>query len=317
MRVTAIVPVLNAIRFLPRTIPSILDAAQNTEGIEIICIDNGSTDGSLEYLLALANEGLRVHQRVGVSISALRNFGAELARGEFFSFLDADCAIAKPYFDEALSVLLSTQAAATGCEYDVPSDPHWIEATWHELHYIGRVRQVEYLNAGNFFISRKAFQQIGGFREDLRTGEDAELGQRLTRSGYRILAAPKVAAVHLGNPKSVREFYRRNVWHGLGMFGTVSLQQVDKPTTMMMAHLLLTVCSLVFLVVAPFSWPLRILVALVLQILIPTVTVAYRVSRAGSTTNFVRGVGLYWLYYWARLEALIRIVVGENSKYAK
>ncbi len=317
VRVTAIVPVLNAIRFLPRTIPSVLEAARTTRDIEIICIDNGSTDGSFEYLLALANEGLCVHQRVGVSISALRNFGAELAHGEFLSFLDADCSIAKNYFDEALSVLHSTQAAATGYKFDLPMDPHWIETTWHKLHSIDGPHEVKYLNGGNFFISRKVFQEIGGFREELRTGEDAELGQRLTHSRYRIVAAPNVAAVHLGNPKSVRDFYRRNVWHGLGMFGTVNLQQVDKPTAMMMVHLLATIGGLIFLVAAPFGWPVRALIASVLQFLVPTVTVAYRVRRSGRATHLVKGIGLYWIYYWARLEALVRIIVRGNKNYAK
>ena len=48
MRITVVVPVLNASRFLPRTVPTVLEAARNTEGAEIIYVDNGSTDGSYE-----------------------------------------------------------------------------------------------------------------------------------------------------------------------------------------------------------------------------------------------------------------------------
>jgi glycosyltransferase involved in cell wall biosynthesis len=323
-RITVIVPVLNAARFLPQTIPCLVEAARNTGNVAVLCVDNGSTDGSQEYLESLADMGVEVQslQRAPEAASrnlsaAARNFAARRTNGQFLSFLDADCVVGRNYFNEALSVLESTGAAATGCETAIPSEPHWIEATWHDLHYVGREREVHYLNSANFFISRQAFEGVGGFRDDLPSGADAEIGQRLTNAGYRIHESPAVGVIHLGNPKSVREFYRRNVWHATGMLGTVNWHQIDKPTAMMTAHLLATISGLVFLFAGPFSLPVRFVIALLLQLAVPGITVAYRVSQTGRARYLVEGIGLYWLYYWARIHALALLAFGRGHRFVR
>jgi glycosyltransferase involved in cell wall biosynthesis len=324
VRITVVVPVLNAMRFLPETLASLLAAAKRTDGVELVFVDNGSTDRSDQYLASRAGNGM-VFERLERDpdaptrnlSAAARNFGAKRARGEFLSFIDADCIIAGNYFTEALEVLQSTGADATGCETEAPRQPHWIEATWHALHYVGRDREVHYLNSANFFISRRTFEEIGGFREDLPSGADAEIGQRLVSRGYRIYESPRVAAIHLGNPKTVRDFYRRNVWHALGMFGTVNRRRVDKPTAMMILHLLASIAGLAVLAVGNMSWAMRILAALMLQTLVPLVTVAYRARQTGDASRVFHGVVLYWLYYWARIQALALVLLGKSHRYGK
>lgn len=323
-RITVVVPVLNAMRFLPRTIPRLLEAARNTQGVDVLCVDNGSTDGSHEYLKSLRSSGVQVQslERAPDAATrnlsaAARNFGAHRTRGQFLSFLDADCIVAKNYFNEALTVLDSTGAAATGCDVEIPPEPHWIEATWRDLHYVGRDRDVHYLNSGNFFVSRQAFEDVGGFREDLPSGADAEIGQRLTNAGYRIYESPAVGAIHLGNPKSAREFYRRNVWQGTGMLGTVNWHHIDKPTAMMSVHLLATIGGLIVLLASPFSLPVRFVIAVLLQLAVPGITVAYRASQTGRASHVLEGIFLYWLYYWARVQALALLTVGRSHKYVK
>ena len=287
-------------------------------------MDNGSTDGSVEYLKSLAHTGVQVQslERAPDAATrnlsaAARNFAARQTHGQFLSFLDADCVVGENYFNEALAVLESTGAAATGCETAVPAQPHWIEATWHDLHYVGREREVHYLNSANFFISRQAFEDVGGFREDLPSGADAEIGQRLTNAGYRIHESPAVGVIHLGNPKSVRDFYRRNVWHATGMLGTVDWNHLDKPTAMMTAQLLATIVCLVVLFAGPWSLALRLIIAGLLQLAVPAITVAYRVRQTRRGTHLVEGIVLYWLYYWARVHALVLLAVGRSHRYVK
>jgi GT2 family glycosyltransferase len=323
VRITVVVPVLNAMRFLPRTIPSLLAAAETTPGVELLYVDNGSTDGSYEYLKSIPSGIVvrRLEREPGAArrnlSAAARNAGARQARGDFLSFIDADCLVAKNYFNEALGVLQSTGASATGCETEAPPERHWIEATWHDLHYVGRDREVHYLNSANFFITREVFEGIGGFREDLPSGADAEIGQRLTVAGHRIQEAPAVGAVHLGNPKSIREFYRRNVWHALGMFGTVNRRRIDKPTAMMVAHLFATIGGIVILIGAPLSLGVRVLIALLLQLTIPSITAAYRAWQTGRVSRLPQGILLYWLYYWARLQGLALVAARKGTRYAK
>jgi glycosyltransferase involved in cell wall biosynthesis len=253
----------------------------------------------------------------GVSIGALRNAGARVSRAEYVSFIDADCTIPSDYFEAAIAVLTTTGAVATGCEAHAPEDGHWIERTWHSLHYVGRDREVHYLNSANFFIRRDAFDRIGGFREDLRTGEDAEIGQRLIASGMRIRESTRVEAVHYGNPRSISEFYRRTVWHGLGMFATVGGGRIDKPTAMMALHLGATLGGVAGLFALPWPFTDRVLVAVGLQLIAPLVTVAHRARQTGRWSSVVPGVLLYWLYYWARLNALWVVLSRRAQAYRK
>jgi glycosyltransferase involved in cell wall biosynthesis len=316
-RVTAVVPVLNGMRFLPKTVPTLVSAARHAGGVTLHYVDNGSTDGTREYLASLNAPGLFVESCPGVAIGALRNAGARGARSEYVSFLDADCTIPLDYFDAAIDVLTTTAAAATGCEVQAPADGHWIERTWHSLHYVGRDRDVHYLNAANFFVRRDVFEQIGGFREDLRTGEDSEIGQRIVGAGFRIRESARVGAVHYGNPRSISAFYRRTVWHGLGMFATVGGPRLDRPTVMMGVHLLATVAGIAGLFV--LRWPIagRLGLALGLQVFAPTLTVAHRVRQTGRASLAAPGVVLYWLYYWARLNALWVVLRRRTDHYRK
>jgi glycosyltransferase involved in cell wall biosynthesis len=309
-------PVFNSMRYLPRIIPALLSEGRRRGDVEFIFVDNGSTDGSYEHLGNLGPD-TGLYSLPGRSIAAVRNFGAKEARGRYISFIDADCEVAPFYFDVAIDTLRASGASATGHVVDLPSNPEWIEAAWHNLHFNGHARDVAYINTANLFVDRSAFNRVSGFREELVTGEDAELGQRLNAAGFRMHANPAVRVIHLDNPKSVRQFYRRQVWHGIGMFGTVGWRSLDKPTTVLALHLGATLAGLIVIAVMP--WPLagRLAVAAALQFVAPALTVGFRLFRLRRVASILPGVFLYWLYYWARVQALLVIVFGQSRRYRK
>jgi glycosyltransferase involved in cell wall biosynthesis len=315
--ITVVMPVRDSMRFLPRVVPPLIEAGRHHGGVLFVFVDNGSTDGSHEYLQSLTANDVRVIRRDAVSVGALRNLGATHGEGAYLSFIDADCEIGAGYFAAALGDLETSGAAATGYPYALPASPGWIERIWYDLHHRDVARDVTYLNAGNFFVRRAAFERVGGFRDDLRSGEDAELGQRMNDAGDRIHANPAVRAVHLGNPGTVRDFYRRAVWHGIGMFGTVRRGSIDKPTAMMAAHIVATLAGVVALVLLPAPVTVRVSVLGLLQLVVPAVTVIYRAVLVGRLPAPVHAVFLYWLYYWARIHSLMLIARGHSSVYRK
>lgn len=88
--VTVIIPVFNTMEYLDTCVESIL--VQTYRPIEIILVDDGSTDGSGQLCDSLAkqNAGIRViHQKNGGS-SRARNAGLDIARGKYVSFIDSD-----------------------------------------------------------------------------------------------------------------------------------------------------------------------------------------------------------------------------------
>lgn len=310
--ITVVVPFMNARHYLIRTIPALWSAASEA-GCSIILVDNGSTDGSAEWLRANSPMVPVILEGKGLTIGGLRNLGARAAGGRYLSFLDADCLIEPSYFTRAVSVLATAQAAATGCEYDLPEAAHWIERTHHAMHFVGRAREVVYINSGNFFVERSAFERVGGFDSTLLTGEDADIGHRLVRAGFRIYESPDVRAFHLGNAKTLRQHYRRTLWHGLGMLSTLSTLRVDRPTCMLLAHLTLTLTSVVGVLQSRGSLAGRLLAVVFAQLAVPVVTVVFRWFQTRRRFNAAAGVVLYWLYYWARAHALLLVMIGRGA----
>ena len=99
-RVSVIIPVYNAEKYLRGCIDSVL--GQSLRELEVICVDDGSTDGSAAILKEYAEKDSRVHvlHQENKGAGAARNLGIDAARGEFAAFIDADDWAEKGYCSE-------------------------------------------------------------------------------------------------------------------------------------------------------------------------------------------------------------------------
>ncbi len=90
IKVSVIVPVFNTVKYLAQAVDSLL--TQTLSDIEIILVDNGSTDGSLELLKKYASQhsNIVLRQVEGGRQGRCRNEGVKVARGEFIGFVDSD-----------------------------------------------------------------------------------------------------------------------------------------------------------------------------------------------------------------------------------
>ena len=109
--ISIIIPVFNRAQYLPKCLDSILN--QTLSDIEVICVDDGSTDDSLATLQAYASKDDRVKvitlpQNSGVSVA--RNKGIEHATGEFLAFVDSDDFVDKQFYEKLYNKALETQA---------------------------------------------------------------------------------------------------------------------------------------------------------------------------------------------------------------
>ncbi|WP_392341047.1 glycosyltransferase family 2 protein [Moritella marina] len=88
--VSVIIPSYNCLAYLPKAIESILQ--QDRNDVEIIIVNDNSTDGTAEYLESLRQQelGIKVMTTKGLGASAARNIAIEHAAGEYIAFLDAD-----------------------------------------------------------------------------------------------------------------------------------------------------------------------------------------------------------------------------------
>ena len=94
-KVSIIVPVYNVESYLAQCLDSLIE--QTLTDIEILCLDDGSTDGSPELLDAYAAKDARIRalHRENCGVAETRNVGVGLARGEYILFVDSDDYIAK------------------------------------------------------------------------------------------------------------------------------------------------------------------------------------------------------------------------------
>ena len=94
LRVSVIIPVYNAAPWLGACLDSVL--GQTLRDIEVVCVDDGSTDGSAAVLSAYAQKDsrIKVQMQANRGQGAARNRGLEIARGEYVYFMDADDALA-------------------------------------------------------------------------------------------------------------------------------------------------------------------------------------------------------------------------------
>ena len=104
--VSIIVPVYNAARYLARCVQSIL--SQTVTSIEVILVDDGSTDesGAIADSFAEKDKRISVYHKPNAGVSHTRNFGLSHAKGEWVSFVDSDDALSPVFLEELLKTVM-------------------------------------------------------------------------------------------------------------------------------------------------------------------------------------------------------------------
>ena len=312
--IDVVVPVFNKLRLLAEAVGSVVAAAEAHGETAVWLVDNGSTDGSYEFLLERFGRRVQVLRLESGTIAAVRNFGAQRGTAPIISFIDCDCLVPSDYFERLETVMKATVADGTGCPVVLPPNPTWVEAVWNRMHDDGGEGIRSWINSANFAVRREMFERIGGFNEACETDEDTEICFRIRRAGGQLVSDRRLEIAHLDNAKTLPAFFRKERWRGLGMFSTVSQGGIDKPTAMMIAHVLALVSAIAVIALAPIAMWLRVGLGLALALLVPTVTVMYRRRFSAASFGVVPAIVLYELFYLARINALVRIAARSSQE---
>jgi len=300
MKISFIIPTFNSEETIASCIGSILD--QKNAMDEVIIVDNGSKDKTIDIVKKSGIKKIYVNSQY--NISALRNLGVSKSSNELLAFIDSDCVLKSGWVRNVIDFMADSSIQVTGCKYDLPTDPNWIEKAWFS-HKKKGIHKVNYINSGNLIIKREVFEQVSGFDESLITGEDSELCARILKQGYYIISNDRIGAIHLGNPKNLFGFYKKQYWHSLGMFGSFVVNKFDKPILATLLFLILNIIG-IFLVIDSKA----VLQGMCLMLTIPFFASIYRTLQSKKGEFFFQLIFLYYVYFLARITALFKIILN-------
>jgi GT2 family glycosyltransferase len=210
--VSCIVPVRDDAARLRRCLASIGRSEYPSQHVEIVVVDNGSLDDSIQVAEAA---GARVLTCPGVRVSELRNRGAAAARGEILAFIDADHEIDPGWIVHAVEDLGKLGVGAVGAPYLAPAQGTWVQRTFDTMrHRQHGCFETEWLASGNLAVWRREFEHLSGFDTGLETCEDYDLCQRLRAAGLRLLSDDRLKSVHHGDPATLAALFRAELWRG-------------------------------------------------------------------------------------------------------
>jgi glycosyltransferase involved in cell wall biosynthesis len=253
--ISVVIPVLNEEKVIGQCLSCLERQSVGAEKFEIIVVDNGSVDGTLEAARAFEGSAkLTILQKTNCNISAMRNFGAAFAKGTFLAFLDADCFAPPQWLGRAVDRLRCADGGVVGAFYTIPEDSSWVARAWYGDLPTMKSGPVHYVPSGSLFVSRSLFLKLSGFDETIETSEDFEFCQRVAKAGYRVLAFPALSTVHVGTPQTLSAFYRKQRWHGNGVRTAFLRNMLDPsfaPTILQTAYSLF--CMIAALIAIPLS----------------------------------------------------------------
>jgi glycosyltransferase involved in cell wall biosynthesis len=207
--VSVVIPAYNEELYIEQTLQSILHSDYPEKSLEIIVVDNGSQDNTIKIAKNYCKKVLSLDEG---NVGAVRNYGVKNSESDIIIFLDADCLVDKKWIQRGVNLLLKNKDTAFGGPYKTRENANWVERLWL-LENPKYPRVQPDLLGGCIFIYRDQFYSVNGFDEKMTAGEDSDLSDKLRNKNFKVKIESSISVVHLGNPKSLKEFFKRQVWH--------------------------------------------------------------------------------------------------------
>lgn len=191
--------------------------------LKIIVVDDGSTDDGparvKNYPVVLC------HQK-NAGPAAARNAGVRVAQGDIVLFLDADCVAPLLWAEQMLAAFYNPDILAAVGRIDSATCELLSQLIQTEIEE--RYRKLSTAHTIDFFASvavairRQVFLDLGGFREDFRYSEDAELAYRINQQGSKMVLAKADRVLH-HHPTHWRNYFQMKFCRGLWRMRTYQL----------------------------------------------------------------------------------------------
>ena len=212
--VTIIIPIYNAEKYLSKTLESVLN--QTYKNLEIILINDGSTDNSKEICTKFANEDKRIIfiDKENGGPSEARNKGLEISKGEYIAFVDSDDYLELNYIERLLETLKDKGVQCVLCGYNRVYDQKAEKIVREESIYLNKeefLSSILTVQGGLGFTwgklwKREEIQNIR-FNKDIKIGEDALFCMEACKNIDKVFILNEALYNYKFNPNSIVRSY--------------------------------------------------------------------------------------------------------------
>lgn len=211
MLISVVIPLYNKKPHVSRAVKSVLD--QSFSDYEIVIVDDGSTDGSIDIVRSFTDTRIRILQRDHVDSwggHAARNLGIKSSEGKYIAFLDADDEWMPNHLSKIIELINKYPECgvyATSYEYysidgfrRKPKFNNIPEAPWEGIvpSYFKSCLKTPPVWTSAAVIPRKVFDHVGLFPENIKRGGDLEMWGRIALK-YSVAFSNEVTAVYHTN----------------------------------------------------------------------------------------------------------------------
>ena len=205
---------LNGEKYLKECLDSLKELNYPQDKLEVIVVDNGSTDGSLVLVKQDYRKVKIIENRRNMGFAHANNQAAKAAEGEYVAFLNNDTKVDKNWLIELLRPIYKDKEIVASGSKVLSMDGKKIDFVGGMINFEGKGFQINYgtpvgsdnhdrymflpfVNGGSMMINRKVFIDVGGFDQDFFAYyEDVDLGWRLWVLGYKVVFAPDSIVYH-------------------------------------------------------------------------------------------------------------------------
>jgi glycosyltransferase involved in cell wall biosynthesis len=265
-----VIPALNESEYIEQCLKSLNNQSYPRDRYEIIIVDNGSTDNTVEIAKKYADA---VFVKNDGNVGAVRNYGAKKSSGEILICTDADCLVNYDWISTGTQLLVDHPNYAFGGGLKPRECPTWIERYWL-LNDNGMAIQQHDLMGSCIFCWKSDFFKTGSFNEHVTSGEDSDLSSKFKANGINVELKGKLSLVHLGSPQSASHFVKRQIWHSENYLRNIHSSLTDKMFWITLSYLSTAILCLLTLANSSF------LILLLINQTFPTLLTIKRISRS-------------------------------------
>jgi glycosyltransferase AglE len=229
-QVSVIVPLYNDSEHIELLLNSLSAQDYPKDLLEIIIVDNNSTDTSRQIVRAFAGRSVTLLQENEIQSSyAARNKGIGHAKGRILVFTDSDCVADKSWLTQGVGKLLAEQVDLVGGQAQFTFSEKQTAAEYYDA--LTNLAMESKISRGvaatcNLFVKAEIFDKVGLFDSSVKSGGDVQWSQKATESGCSLIYVPDAIVYHPA--RKLGELLKKLYRVSIGMGQILLNQQASK-----------------------------------------------------------------------------------------